>query len=287
MSTVSVAIPCYNQGAFIDETVDSVLNQTFQDLEIIIVNDGSIDEDTIRILENYNKPKTQVLHTSNQGLAAARNNGIKKSKGKYILPLDADDKIGPSYLEKAVEILDKNEKIGIVYCEAEFFGDRNGRWTLPVYQFPRILINNMIFCSGVFRKSDWDRTDGYRSNIPGWEDHDFWLSIIELEKEVYRIPETLFFYRQHMGSMRQIWARESYINNFSQLFNNHRKLYSDNIGAIFEHIFDLESKAASYASISGTVFYKLWVQWFRIKSHSSRIRKILERSEGSKRGLIR
>ena len=79
---VSVIIPCYNHGVYIDETVDSVLDQTFQDFEIIIINDGSTDEFTVEKLKTYNKPKTKVIHTSNQGLSSARNNGIRASTNR-------------------------------------------------------------------------------------------------------------------------------------------------------------------------------------------------------------
>ena len=92
MMKVSVIIPCYNQGQYIEEAVKSVLAQTYQNFEIIIVNDGSTDEFTNKLLSDYDKQKTKVLHTDNQGLASARNNGIKVAKGKYILPLDADER---------------------------------------------------------------------------------------------------------------------------------------------------------------------------------------------------
>ena len=124
---VSVIIPCYNQGQYLDEAVDSVINQTFKDFEIIIINDGSTDQFTIKKLKNYTKPKCCVIHSDNQGPSIARNIAIKRSTGEYILPLDADDRIGPNYLEEAVKILDNHNKIGIVYCDAELFGDGNGR----------------------------------------------------------------------------------------------------------------------------------------------------------------
>lgn len=114
---VSVIVPCYNLGQYLDETIDSILAQTYQDFKIIIVNDGSTDGDTIELLKTYNKPKTQVIHTENQGPSAARSAGIPLAKGQYILPLDADDLIGDTYLEKAVEVLDKDPSIGIVYME--------------------------------------------------------------------------------------------------------------------------------------------------------------------------
>ena len=102
--TVSVVIPCYNQGQYLDEAVESVISQTYQDFEIIIINDGSNDLETIEILKNYQKPKTRIIHTENQGVIAARNRAIEAAQGKYILPLDADDKIGNTYLEEAVQL---------------------------------------------------------------------------------------------------------------------------------------------------------------------------------------
>jgi len=226
MPKVSVIIPCYNQGQYVDEAVDSVLGQTFQDFEIIIVNDGSTDEYTNEKLKNYNKPKTRIIHTTNQGLAAARNNGIKASCGEYILPLDADDRIGIEYLEKTVEILDSNNNIGIVYCEAEYFGEKTGKWHIPDFSIEKILSENLIFCSAFFRRNDYDKTIGYNSNmLYGWEDWDFWLTLIEHGIDVHKINITCFFYRIKQNSMtKNIDVR---IRNFlyGKIYENHNKLY--------------------------------------------------------------
>lgn len=237
MPKVSVIIPCYNQGQYLDEAVDSVLNQTFQDFEIIIVNDGSTDEFTQNLLKEYNRPKTKVIHTSNQGLPSARNNGIREAQGEYILPLDADDKIGETYLEKAVKILDEDQDIGIVYCEAEFFGAISGKWNLKKYKFPDILFQNVIFCSAFFRRNNWEDLGGYKTNMKyGWEDFDFWLSIIELGKKVFQIPEVLFFYRQKDLSMVKLIDNQIEIYLYEQLFNNHFNLYVKNITCFFEKL---------------------------------------------------
>jgi glycosyltransferase involved in cell wall biosynthesis len=239
--TVSVIIPCYNQGRYLDEAIASVLAQTYQSLEIIVIDDGSTEPETIAILQNYQQPKTTLIPTENQGVAQARNRGISQAKGTYILPLDADDKIADTYLEKAVALLENNDKLGIVYCEAEYFGDRQGTWLLPEYKFPDILVDNVIFCSGLFRKSDWQTVGGYNPNlIYGWEDYDFWLSLIELGREVYRVPETLFFYRQKADSMSRRMTGEHYIYSYTQLFYNHPQLYSQNIEAIFSALVTLK-----------------------------------------------
>lgn len=231
MPKISIIIPCYNQGQFLDEAVQSVLEQTFQDFEIIIVNDGSTDAQTKDILKNLNKPNTRVINTSNQKLASARNNGIKEATGKYILPLDADDKIGPEYLELANEILDNNSDIGIVYCLCEFFGAEKGLWELPEYNFPKMLLVNRIFCSSLFRRSDWEKVGGYNPNmVYSYEDWDFWLSLIEIGVGVHQIQKVMFYYRQHSnGSMLNKLGHAHRLKMKKQIIENHKDLYMKNI----------------------------------------------------------
>lgn len=243
MTKVSVIIPCFNQVHWIDDAVQSVLAQTYKDFEIIIVNDGSTEPQTNSILNSYDNPCIKVIHTVNQGVATARNTGISQATGIYILPLDADDKIADSYIQKAVGIMESNPNIGIVYCQAEFFGDETGKWELPEYSFPEILLGNVIFCSGFYRKSDWDYVQGYNPNMKyGLADYDFWLSLINLGKDVFRIQESLFMYRQRSGSMSKSITREQRIQMVTQLFENHSKLYSENISVVFRRIFDLNDQ---------------------------------------------
>jgi len=226
MPKISVIIPCFNQGAYLEEAVNSVLDQTFQDFEILVVDDGSTDAETIRMLEDYEKPKTRVIRTNNQGLSAARNNGIREAKGDYILPLDADDKIGPGYLEDAVLILDNHPEIGIVYCEASYFGVKGGRWDMPEYSPDKMLNHNVIFCTSLFRKADWEAVGGYNVNmVYGWEDWDFWLSLIHRGKKVYRIPKVHFFYRIREVSMIQAMNEEKQFFMRLHAILNHRDLY--------------------------------------------------------------
>jgi glycosyltransferase involved in cell wall biosynthesis len=226
MPKVSVIIPCYNQGIYLDEAVDSVLNQTCQDFEVIIVNDGSTDASTNELLANYHRPKTRVLSTVNQGLPTARNTGIGESLGEYILPLDADDRIGPCYLEKAVAVLERDTDMGIVYCFGELFGARSGKICAPEFSIGKMLLSNLIFASAFFRKEDWQRVGGYNLNMRhGCEDWDFWLSLIELGRRVHRIPEVLFYYRIREQSMNVAMDREKRLEMHLRLMGNHPLLY--------------------------------------------------------------
>lgn len=199
---LSVIIPCYNQGAFLADSIGSVLASDFDDFEIIVVDDGSSDQDTRLLLERLDYPKTRLVRRANGGLAAARNSGIAVASGRYILPLDADDRIAACYLGQAVAALHADDQLGIVYCQAEKFGAESGRWRLPRYSRWRMALGNVIFCSAVFRRQDWQAVGGYDESLRrGWEDWDFWLSLLELGRTVRCLPLTGFYYRKSPSSM--------------------------------------------------------------------------------------
>ena len=247
MPTVSVVIPCFNQGHCVDEAVDSVLEQSFADCEIIIVNDGSTDGRTKRLLENYPEDRARVVTTANQGLAAARNNGIAAAQGKYILPLDADDRILPGYLAKAVAELDEDPQVGIVYCRAGLFGAVETDWNLPEYSLPRMLIDNVIFCSAFFRRDDWLAVGGYDPGmIYGWEDYDFWLSLIERGRRVIMLPDKFFLYRVASDSMVRSKEKWQKVEMFKRIYLRHQQLYADHIEVWLDAL--LETRDRYYTS---------------------------------------
>jgi len=214
------------------EAVDSVLASSYQNIEIIVINDGSTQD--VDFLKTFRAPKTKVIQQANQGVSQARNNGIKSSEGKYILVLDADDKIAPTYIKKAVGILESREEISIVYSEAEFFGSTSGKWTIGEYSFPEILWSNSIFCSALFKKSDWEKVGGYKKEMVfGFEDWEFWLSLIEGGAQVFRIPEVLFFYRQHPDTRsKSLKNNENEVLMIKQMVKFHPNLYADNLEKI-------------------------------------------------------
>ncbi len=155
--------------------------------------------------------------------------GISHSRGKYILPVDADDKIRPIYIEKAVHYMESHTQCGIVYCKAEFFGARSGLWNLPKYSIEQMLLNNCIFVSALFKRTDWETVHGYDSNMKyGLEDYEFWLSIIELGQGVYCIPEVLFLYRIKSVSRNTRFEKrgEVYAETYEYILRKHMKLYT-------------------------------------------------------------
>lgn len=201
---LSVVIPCYNQGEYLLDALSSVQSCLDPVYEIIIVNDGSNDPLTINLLSYLNDQGYIILDQENQGLARARNNGIAKAAGRYILPLDADNKIRPEYILKGIEILDRSPDVGVVYGKPEWFGEAGRVWNLPEKFDAGLLVSgNYIDACTVYRKSLWEACGGYDPNmpVPGWEDWDLWLSAIERGWKFHYIPEALFDYRVRESSM--------------------------------------------------------------------------------------
>ena len=133
LETVSVIMPCYNDGKYIGQAVESIKLQTYQHIELIIADDGSDDKETLYALKDISFPNKKIIQTNHVGPAIARSKCIAAASGSFILPLDADDIIDSTYIEKAVKVLEDNPAIGIVYCQAAFFGEKSGKWELPKF----------------------------------------------------------------------------------------------------------------------------------------------------------
>lgn len=222
---LSVVIPCFNHEKYIQETINSVVESTYSPIEIIVVNDGSTDqsEQIIKLLQKE-IPSLIYLKQKNAGPAAARNRGIKESNGIYILPLDADDLISPDYIEKAIEVLEHDSNVKLVYCQANFFGERNGKWILPEFSIEKLATDNMIFCSGIYRKADWITAGGYDERMTwGWEDWEFWISILKNGGKVFKLPITGFHYRVRKNSRRKSTNNDSKRKTIKLLNEKHQQ----------------------------------------------------------------
>lgn len=200
---VSIIVPCFNQAQYLDESLQSVLDQTYTNWECIIVNDGSPDntEEVAKIWLEKDK-RFKYLFKENGGLSSARNFGITHAIGEFILPLDADDKISRDYVLLALQEFEKDTDLKVVYCKAEKFGDELGLLILEPYSIQELAIKNMIFCTAMFRKEDWEMVGGYDINmIYGLEDWEFWIAILKNGGGVKCLDEVCFYYRIKANSM--------------------------------------------------------------------------------------
>lgn len=228
MKKVSVIITSFNKGKFLNECINSVKNQSYQNLEIILIDDCSTDSYTIGILKELkNDNQINIFKlTENKGVSNVRNFGIKNSTGEYILIVDGDDKISDTYIEKAVKIIESDSEYKIVSCEVELFGYYHGKMPLAKPEIEYLIAQNALIISSLFRKSDFEKTSGFNENMKeGLEDWDFWLSILEKGGKVYRIPEVHFYYRISKKSRNNL-DFEKLRRLRKQIYENHKELYS-------------------------------------------------------------
>lgn len=249
---VSVVTACHNHGRYIHEMLDSVFAQTVQNFEVIIVNDGS-EDDTAEILNRIRHKKARVFHTPRHGPSHARNLAITHANGEYIINLDADDKIAPSFLQKCIEEMDANPNAGIVYSDVMLFGAKNGPFEIHEYSFENMLRANCIVANACFRKSDWEKTEGYPVFMQcGYEDFVFWLSILKLGRKVKKINEPLVCYRTYENtnqsrSGRQKQCARNLEQVIMQAFRYHREIYKTLPGVYAEFV----EREKAYALASG------------------------------------
>lgn len=201
--TVSVIIPVYNAERFVGDTLQSVVASTYTDIEVVCVNDGSTDG-SLGVLQEWAQrdPRVKVLSKANDGVCEARNDGIKASHGEYILPVDADNLISAEFIKQAVEVLDGNSNVKVVAPTAEFFGDRIGRWELPEFSIHLLARKNIMDTCAMYRRKDFDATEGYCKEIIAREDWEFWIALLKNGGDVVRLPEVGMKYRVQAGSKR-------------------------------------------------------------------------------------
>lgn len=203
---VSIVIPCYNHGEYLQEALDSInIDNINYPVEIIIVDDGSSDHATIQKLESLKQLNYTIIHQENGGPGKARNTGINIAVGKFILPLDADNKIKPNYINKAVPILEKNQA-DIVYAVPEFFGDTSNKkrqFKVRPFDDLGLVTGNCADACAIFRKEVWIKNGGYDEAMPyfGFEDWEFWINASKNNFTFHFIKEKLFFYRIDNNSM--------------------------------------------------------------------------------------
>lgn len=225
---LSIIIPYYNLGKYLPDAVSSALNSDYHNKELIIVDDGSDDKNSIRILNNIKKkhPQIRIITTKNNGLSNARNIGAKNAKGEFIAFLDADNVIHKTFYKKAINILEKYENVGFVYSWIEYFGETKGVWPTFNTEFPLLLLINMLDALSVTRKKLFLNYGLNRKELVyGMEDWDSWISICENGYFGVSIPEKLLKYRVRNSSMSRNFNNSNILFSYKLISNKHKYLY--------------------------------------------------------------
>jgi glycosyltransferase involved in cell wall biosynthesis len=212
---VSVIIPVYNSGLFLYDAINSCIDSSFSELEIVLVNDGSTDPSTISILESINfQFNVRIFHKPNGGPASARNFGVQHSKGDFLLFLDSDNLIQPDYLKKAMDLMSQKNDLGVVYSKPAFFGANQAdavRFEVREFNFDALLAGNYIDMCSLVRKEAFLEVGGFDEHLDlvGWEDADLWIRIAQTKWKFKFLDEILFDYRIREDSLMGLANKET------------------------------------------------------------------------------
>jgi glycosyltransferase involved in cell wall biosynthesis len=225
-SLVSVVIPCYNYGKYVWDAIGSVLAQTYPHVEVVVIDDGPTDPETIEILDRIRHPRVRVIRQFNQGLAQARNNGAAAANGEYLMFLDADDRLERHAVALLLYALQCNRAAAYAYPYQRLFGDQELVWATQSFNAFDLLWSNHPTVCALTRRRAFEDVGGYRPEFrTGYED---WESFVRLAGRGHYglcVPAPVFEYRRHGTTMAQtVPQRERFLRN--QLLTINDALYT-------------------------------------------------------------
>jgi glycosyltransferase involved in cell wall biosynthesis len=281
---VSVVTPCYNQGVLLVEAIASVERFAPSDCELIIINDGSEQPRTLEILEILKRCGYFILDQPNQGLSAARNRAIEMARGRYILPLDDDNRIRANFIQDAIRVLDSSPEVGVVYGDRYEFGLRSGEVHIPAFDLAVILTANYIDACAVFRRKLWEDCGGYDSRMSPTEDWELWVHAAQCGWRFHHVSYLAFDYRVRPNSLITTCRLEDLREEILAKHLLHDSRGSRKLVAAIEHTIEashaqiatlsnqlatlstqLSERDAELASIRGSRGWKLLERYRRIK----------------------
>jgi glycosyltransferase involved in cell wall biosynthesis len=233
MPKISIVVPCFNQEAYIGETLQSVLKQTYTDWECIVVNDGSHDGSQA-VIDRFAKQDGRFLPftKANGGVASARNFGFAQARGEFFVPLDGDDTLHPDFIRRCVERFESRPDTDLVHTKTKRMGESSKVWHLPTYSYDKLLWQNMIVNTSMFRREAFRASSGYAEDMRhGFEDWEFYIRLLKPHSVVHFIDTPLFYYRvkkvsRSSSHIAEGWREESE----RMIFERNRETYARFMG---------------------------------------------------------
>jgi len=261
MSTpsVSVIVTCRDLGRFLPEALASVYRQTYQDFEVVVVDDGSTEARTREVLAAINEPRTRVMRTESVGLSGARNAGIRSTTSPFVTSLDADDRFAPTLLERSMEAFAATPDLGFVSHWLRTFGDETWEWTPEQCDLAALLHANTVNGAAVVRRACFDAVGGFDEAMrDGCEDWDFWISVVEAGFAGTIVPAFLYEYRRRPDSMSRLMMEgEGHARLYAYLARKHAASFRQHLPELLarrerdiahfrRHIHDLEREYVTW-----------------------------------------
>lgn len=249
---ISIIIPCFNSGGYLLEAIRSCEKSFFTNFEILVVDDGSTDNDTLAILDQIaNKEFIEVIRKKNGGPASARNLGVENSNGEFLFFLDSDNRVRSDYFSKAISVMKNDSFVGCVYSKAEFFGDVSPNippFVGGVFSLDRLLAGNYIDMCTLVRKEAFIEVKGFdeHPDLVGFEDWDLWIKISKTEWKFHYLDEILFEYRVRIDSLMGSVDQDRRFRLFSYLSSKHGFLIHERYRNYFRLLEKIQAKPFSF-----------------------------------------
>lgn len=225
---LSVVVPYYNLGKYVHQAIESILASDYKEMEVLIIDDGS-DEENKQALERYKThPKVNIVVQQNSGLSATRNAGARAAKGEFLAFLDADDTVSTTYYSKAIKVLQAKNNVHFVGCWVQYFEGSSNIWPTFTPEPPYLLFHNMVNSSSLVYRSHAFLQAGINDPrfVYGMEDYDSVMSLVEQGFGGVVLPEVHFYYRVRKNSMARGFNKSNMSYLYQLLTLKHTKLYT-------------------------------------------------------------
>lgn len=228
---VSIVIPFHNNEQTLSEAIESAISQRYTHIEVLVVDDLSTDS-SCEVVKKFVKQDSRVAMFANDGsgVSAARNSGLKRSKGEFVVFLDADDKLKETYIERALYCYENNSELTIVYSNMERFERETGVQFLDEFVITSFLRQNCIPIFAMVRTEQLKSIGGFDEKLSLCEDWECWMNLLKIfEGKVFRIEEPQYLYRKRFNSDSVMDRNANNGNEFRKaalyVFQKHQDFY--------------------------------------------------------------
>lgn len=272
---VSIVVPAYNASKTIVETLDSINNQTYKNFECFVIDDGSLDSDELYyVIEKFlGCQNFSYIRKENGGVSSARNLGASKASGEFLMFVDSDDMIAPTYIEKCLNEYQRNPDLSLVCTNVQEFERSALKISHDIVPLSKFIFHNAIFpCIALIRKESFHKIGGYDEALKVCEDWNLYIALLKENANYQVINEHLYFYRKRADQTSltdQIDNQTISMNTaLNRIFVNHRELYDQVMGspwAVMDRtnsVIKLSKKGFRNLLILGSLTFLSWVIYY-------------------------